>query len=228
MSVLSAFPTLSSSTPLSDWFANVNHLCNMVNSQGRIIQNLQERIAVLESQARIIPVRPTEESSVPESTTKKRSTDAPKRKVKAAKVAKAAKEENVANDATVSSGIVVSEKKRGRKPADANLSAFLREGEQIIARIPLGDRRFDEHAAIFQEGKLHLEDGQTFDHPTTLCAALAKMLEDIGERSSECSKSMNGWILCTAGRDGKRVALEKLKPADVSEASETAVVNATE
>ncbi len=181
----------------------------MVNSQGRIIQNLQERIAVLENQARIIPVRPAVEVEAKKPAAKKR---------------KAAAAATAATAATTVVTAAATEKKRGRKPADVNLGAFLREGEQVIARIPLGDRRFDEHAVIYQEGKLHLEDGQVFDHPTTLCAALAKMLEDIGERSSECSKSMNGWTLCTVGRDGKRVALEKLKP---SEATVEATAEAT-
>jgi hypothetical protein len=190
---MSAFPTISSSTPLSDWFANVNQIAYVVQQQATIIQNLQARIAVLENQARIIPVQPDQPK-----------TDKPKpKKAKDAKDAKDAKE------AKEKEG-----KKRGRKPVDTDLS-FLREGEQVIARIPLGDRQFDEHAAVFRDGKLVLEDGQIFEHPTTMVATLAKMLEDIGERSTECSKSMNGWMLCTVGRDGKRVPLEKLKPAEV-------------
>jgi len=202
---MSAFPTLSSSSPLIDWFANVTHLCNLAQAQTQTIQSLQERIAVLESHARIIHVKPAEPAQPPLKEKK------PRRKA------------TVAVDATVVESqltATATEKKRGRKPAEIDLSAFLREGEQIIARIPLGDRRFDEHAVTFEGGKLVLEDGQTFDHPTTLCAALAKMLEDIGERSTECSKSVNGWILCTASRDGKRVPLDKLKPA-VETTSET-------
>lgn len=163
--------SVSSSTPLSDWFANIGQLSHVVQQQATIIQNLQTRIAVLENQARIIPVEP-------------RRSPEPKEK----------------------------KEKRGRK-VDANLS-FLRDGEQVIARIPLGDRQFDEHSVLVREGKLVLEDGQVFDHPTTLVAAIAKILEDIGERSTDCSKSLNGWTLCTVTRDGKRVPLEKLKPVD--------------
>jgi hypothetical protein len=177
---------VSSSTPLADWFASMGQLSHIVQQQSQLIQQLQTRIAVLETHARIIPVFPTPVPvPVPAPQPKK------PRKVKEGET-----------------------KKRGRK-VDADLS-FLREGEQVIARIPLGDRRFDEHAVLVRENKLVLEDGQIFDHPTTLVAAIAKMLEDIGERSTECSKSLNGWILCTVTRDGKRVPLEKLKPADVT------------
>jgi hypothetical protein len=222
---MSAFPTLSSSSPLSDWFANVTHLCNLVQAQSQTIQTLQERIAVLENHARIIPMKPAEPAQPPAPAPAKEKK--PRRKPVAAVTA-------VEPQATATAP--VTEKKRGRKPAEVNLAAFLREGEQIIARIPLGDRRFDEHAVTFQDGHLTLEDGQTFEHPTTLCAALAKMLEDIGERSTECSKSVNGWLLCTASRDGKRVPLDKLKPADgatdgaaeAAETTETVVEGETE
>ncbi len=190
-----SFPTLSSSTPMSDWFASVTLLFNTVQQQTATIRTLQDRIVVLETRTNI-PVTTT----VP-------GVEKPKAKKVKTK--------------DTSAKVADTEKKRGRKPAEVNLAAFLREGEQIIARIPLGDRRFDEHAVAFQEGHLVLEDGQTFDHPTTMCSALAKMLEDIGERSTDCSKSMNGWILCTVGRDGKRVPLEKLKPAaEVAEVAE--------
>jgi hypothetical protein len=204
-----ALPTLSSSTPLTDWFAHVNQMYHLVQSQAATIQNLQERIVVLESRANIQPAKPI--------TTVENSSAKPEKKARKPRKVKAVEETAVSTVAVDTK----EHKKRGRKPADVNLSEFLREGEQIIARIPLGDRRFDEHAVVFQDGKMVLEDGQTFDHPTTLVATLAKILEDIGERSSDCSKSMNGWILCTVGRDGKRVPLEKLKPAEkVSEAAE--------
>jgi hypothetical protein len=176
---------------------------NLVQNQATIIQTLQERIVVLESRANIQP--PTQ--VVTDVKVKKSRNDKVPKAAKTAKVAKAVV-------ATEESKEDTKEKKRGRKPAEVNLSEFLREGEQIIARIPLGDRRFDEHAVVFQEGKLVLEDGQIFDHPTTLVANLAKILEDIGERSTECSRSMNGWILCSVSRDGKRMPLEKLKPGD--------------
>lgn len=104
------------------------------------------------------------------------------------------------------------EKKRGRKPSkDHDLSAILEENETIVARIPLGDRKFQEYEVSYAEGKLTvLETGDSYDHPTTLVSTLAKVLEDCGERSSECSKSMNGWMLCVATRDGKKLSLEKL------------------
>ena len=205
---MSAFPTITSSTPLSDWFSNVNQLAHVVQQQAVYIQNLQTRIAVLESQARIIPLAPT----APVAPTPVK----PKTK-KAKKVEKTEPTEPTEKPDA---------KKRGRKAAEINFGEFLREGEQVIARIPLGDRRFDEHAVHVLNGKLVLEDGQTFDHPTTLVAALAKMLEDIGERSTECSKSMNGWILCTVNHDGKRVPLEKVKPATDSTGSATTVTEA--
>ena len=172
---------VSSSTPLADWFASMGQLSHIVQQQSQLIQQLQTRIAVLETHARIIPIVPTIPTPAPQSKKSRKKGET---------------------------------KKRGRK-VDTDLS-FLREGEQVIARIPLGDRQFDEHAVLVRDNKLVLEDGQIFDHPTTLVAALAKMLEDIGERSTECSKSLNGWILCTAIRDGKRVPLEKLKPVEVT------------
>jgi hypothetical protein len=206
---MSAFPTIASSTPLSDWFANVNQLAHVVQQQANYIQNLQTRIAVLENQARIIPVQPVEPKA------------AKPKVAKAAKVVKAKPTE--AKEAKEPREAKAKGKKRGRKAAEVNFREFLREGEQVIARIPLGDRRFDEHAATVRDGKLVLEDGQVFDHPTTLVGAVAKMLEDIGERSSECSKSLNGWMLCSVSRDGKRIPLEKLKPAEVANVAETIV-----
>jgi hypothetical protein len=198
-----ALPTLSSSTPLTDWFAHVNQMYHLVQSQATTIQNLQERVAVLESRANIQPpvIAVAEVAKAADKKVRK------PRKVKVEQITVVDTKEH---------------KKRGRKPADVNLAEFLREGEQIIARVPLGDRRFDEHAVVFQDGKLVLEDGQTFDHPTTLVATLGKILEDIGERSSDCSKSMNGWILCTVSRDGKRVPLEKLKPTEKGAVTEEA------
>jgi hypothetical protein len=213
MPAISVLPTLASSTPLTDWFAHVSQMYNLVQNQATIIQTLQERVAVLESRANIQqPALAPEPAQVQLTEVKKKL-----KKVRKTKVAKVAKVDEESNESKEDSK---EQKKRGRKPAEVNLSEFLREGEQIIARIPLGDRRFDEHAVAFQEGKLVLEDGQVFDHPTTLVATLAKILEDIGERSTECSRSMNGWILCSVGRDGKRVPLEKLKPSEKYESAE--------
>ena len=114
------------------------------------------------------------------------------------------------------------EKKRGRKPSkEIALSSILREGEHILARIPLGERRFDEYDIVFTDGNLSVaETGETYDHPTTLVSSLAKILEDCGERSSDCSKSMNGWILCVATRNGKRITLDKLKSRQIQEAED--------
>ncbi len=108
------------------------------------------------------------------------------------------------------------EKKRGRKPSkDHDLTAILQDNETIVARIPLGDRKFQEYEVSYAEGKLTvLETGDSYDHPTTLVSTLAKTLEDCGERSSDCSKSMNGWMLCVATRDGKKVSLDKLIKKD--------------
>ncbi len=129
---------------------------------------------------------------------------------KSAKIAKPVKEAKKRR--TPSPPTTESDKKRGRKPnTDVQLSQFLRDGEYVIIRIPLGDRKFDTHTAQFRGGEMVLEDGQSFSHPTTLVGVLAKKLEDIGERSSECSKSMNGWGLCQVVRDGKRVTLESLR-----------------
>lgn len=215
MPVLSTLPTLSSSTPLTDWFANVNQMYHLVQAQSTIIQALQERVAVLESrvniQSAVEVVNPVQDVNTKKVRKTKKLKDSESKASKGPKATKDSSSEY---------------KKRGRKPAEVNLSEFLREGEQIIARVPLGDRRFDEHAVVFQDGKLTLEDGQTFDHPTTLVATLAKILEDIGERSPDCSRSMNGWILCTASRDGKRVALEKLKPAEAAVAEEATEMEA--
>lgn len=226
ISKMSAFPTLSSSTPMSDWFAGVTLLFHTVQQQAATIRTLQDRIVVLETRANIpIPVPPTEVTKKP---------NAKKAKALAAQIDEGAVDDtNLLNtipplrslkrfsSSTVEMKVksAKSEKKRGRK-VEAHLADFLHEEEQVIARIPLGDRRFDEHAVTFRDGHLLLEDGQTFDHPTTMCSALAKMLEDIGERSTDCSKSVNGWILCNVSRDGKRVPLEKLKPAEAAEASE--------
>jgi hypothetical protein len=190
---MSILPTNSSITPMSEWFANMNQIYHVVQTQATIIQNLQERIAVLENRAEIT-TRPVSASVAVSLSEKKKDKDK-KNKTKS-------KAENKSEG-----------KKRGRKPSEYNLSDILREGEQVVARVPLGNRRFDEHAATVRDGKLSLEDGQTFDHPTTMVAAIAKMLEDIGERSSECSKSMNGWTLCTVSREGKHIVLEKLKNA---------------
>ncbi len=200
---MSAFPTLSSSTPMSDWFANITLLHSTVQQQAATIRMLQDRIVVLESRANIQYMESAANAVTSVAVVAKK-----------ARKPRKPKTESSAALTTESSVTKAAEgKKRGRKPADVNLSEFLREGEQVIARIPLGDRRFDEHAVTVRDGKLVTESDMTFDHPTTLVAALAHMLEDIGERSSECSKSLNGWLLCTVSRDGKRVPLEKLKPS---------------
>lgn len=200
---MSALPTISSSTPMSDWFANMNQLYFLVQQQTKVIQNLQERIAVLETQARIIPLQPApiQEGSGPQQPPKK-----PRQK----REKKTAASDATEAVATVPEGV----KKRGRKAAGTQvaLSSFLREGEQVLIRIPLGNRQFDEHSATLHEGKLILTtNGQSYDHPTTMVSALAKELEEIGERSKECSKSLNGWTLCTVNRDGKRIPLEKAR-----------------
>lgn len=202
---MSSFPTLSSSTPMSDWFANMTLLYSTVQQQAVTIRMLQDRVVALESRANIQYVEPMANAMASAVTSVA---------LVAKKARKPRQPKTSAAPTTESSVAKAAEgKKRGRKPAEVNFSEFLREGEQVIARIPLGDRRFDEHAVTMRGGKLVTESDMTFDHPTTLVATLAHMLEDIGERSSECSKSLNGWLLCTVSRDGKRVPLEKLKPS---------------
>lgn len=185
---MSSQSTLSNSTPLSDWFANVNHMYNIVQKQIAVVKKLQERIIILESQLSGVNLKN--------------------------RIDKIACASAVVVDAPALATIdpTVSKQKRGRKPnTSIDISKFLKEGEQVIARIPLGDHRFDEQICIFKDKKLVLEDGQSFDHPTTMVSSLAKMLEYIEERSSECSNSLNGWMICSVIRNGKRISLEKLK-----------------
>lgn len=152
------------------------------------LKKLQERVIILESQLNNIQIKSRVDKIVKETPLV---TDAP---------------------ALAPTDPPVSNQKRGRKPKTSiDMSKFLKEGEHVTARIPLGDHRFDEQIAIYKDKKLVLEDGQTFDHPTTMVSSIAKMLEYIEERSSECSNSLNGWMICTVVRDGKRISLEKLK-----------------
>lgn len=50
---MSTFPTLSSSTPMSDWFSSVTLLFNTVQQQAATIRTLQDRIVVLETRMNI-------------------------------------------------------------------------------------------------------------------------------------------------------------------------------
>ncbi len=191
---------------MADWFTQMAQMYSVVQHQATLIQTLHERVAVLESRAHIVPPVAVAPAVVTKDAEKKAKKPRAKKVAKAATTADATLEPGASTDAAA--------KKRGRKPtATVPLSSFLREGEQVIARIPLGDRKFDEHSLRFQDGQLVLEDGQRFDHPTTMAGALAKMLEDIGERSTECSKSLNGWGLCYVYRNGKRISLETFKIA---------------
>ncbi len=145
-------------------------------------------------------------------------------KVAKVKAAKADKEPKKPKDKDLKKIEVETEgKKRGRKPSkEHSLSSLLTEGERLIARIPLGDRAFDEYELIYSENKLTVvETGESYDHPTTLVSTLAKILEDCGERSTDCSKSMNGWMLCVATRNGKKTTLEKLLKASKAANSTT-------
>ncbi len=192
---MAAASTLSS-LPISAWIDTISKLHEQV-------QQLNERVKTLEAHSNIPVVKET----------KPKKTRTSNKSTKSANPAKEATETTKKRRTSNKSAPVAQETaKRGRKPnTDVPLSQFVREGEYVIIRIPLGDRKFDTHTAQFRGGEMVLEDGQSFSHPTTLVGVLAKKLEDIGERSSECSKSMNGWGLCQVVRDGKRVTLESLR-----------------
>ena len=175
------------------------------------IKDLMETLNKLEARIRVLEGNESKTPKDPKVKVKKAKEPKEAKEAKKPKEAKEAKEAKETKETDESQ-----EKKRGRKPSnEISLASILKEGEHITARIPLGDRKFDEYDIVFTGGSLTVtETGESYEHPTTLVSSLAKILEDCGERSSECSKSMNGWMLCVASRNGKRVTLEKLKPQE--------------
>lgn len=180
----------------------MSHVYSIVQQQVVHIQALQERIAVLES--RLNPTDPVNRE---------------KKTVNASRCGTSSSTSSITNSTNSSSSSTnsSSNKKRGRKSNQAiSLSLLLHEDEQILVRVPLGARTFDESTALFKDGTLVLEDGQTFENPSTLVSAIAKMLEDVGERSTDCSRSLNGWTLCSVSRDGKRLTLDSLRAGAIA------------
>lgn len=92
-------------------------------------------------------------------------------------------------------------------------------GDNLIARIPLGDRAFREYNVRYEDEKFIVEDSdETYENPNKMVTDLAVALVASGERNPECKSPLNAWMLCSVIRGEKRVLLDKAtKPSAAAE-----------
>jgi hypothetical protein len=103
--------------------------------------------------------------------------------------------------------------KKERKPRRVrSLTDHLRSGETLVARVPIGNRQFEE-VDILYENDTFTVMGQDISNTNLnkVVQLVAKTLEDEGIRDKECKSPLNAWLLCSVERHGKRVLLDKLE-----------------
>lgn len=113
--------------------------------------------------------------------------------------------------ATVISKPQKTEKKKRKPRRVRSFADFLYNGETITARIPIGNRIFEEVEIVY-DGAMFTIMGQDISNISLnkVVQMIAKTLEDEGIRDKECKSPLNAWLLCFVVRDGIRMMLDKL------------------
>lgn len=111
------------------------------------------------------------------------------------------------------------DEKKERKPRRVRtITEFLNTGETLVARIPIGNRLFEEVEIVYENDTFTVM-GQDISNTNLnkVVQLIAKTLEDEGIRDKECKSPLNAWLLCSVSRNGKRVVLEKLSDMQTAE-----------
>lgn len=111
-----------------------------------------------------------------------------------------------------------SEKKERKPRRVRTITKFLNTGETLVARIPIGNRMFEEVEVVYENDTFTVM-GQDISNTNLnkVVQLIAKTLEDEGIRDKECKSPLNAWLLCSVMRHGKRVVLEKLSDMQTAE-----------